>query len=109
MKEFSFCTEKLRIAFPRLYFVTDDDVIRMMSVIRSPQHFIPIAKKCFPSIETMRFELPSDFQNSANIALDYQLNGVYSVGWLIHTPYIHTVHRIVVFHLSTNFFAFVVK
>ncbi|KAF6036157.1 DNHD1 [Bugula neritina] len=75
LKEFSFCTEKLRIAFPRLYFVTDDDVIRMMSVIRSPQHFIPIAKKCFPSIETMRFELPSDFQNSANIALDYQLNG----------------------------------
>ena len=72
----SSCLEKLRLTFPRLYFTTDDDVINMMSVIRSPQHFIPTARKCFPGLETMRFELPTDFPKSTNVTLDYQLNSM---------------------------------
>jgi len=82
LKKFAYTIEKLRQDFPRLYFVTDDDVISMMAVIRSPQHYLAITKKCFPGIHSMRFKLPQDFVHSANLALDYQLNGEYAI-WVL--------------------------
>lgn len=75
-KHFLSILDGCRQAFPRLYYVTDDDITSMLSVIRSPQQFLPTARKVFPGVELIRYKLPEDFLHSANHDLDYQLNGM---------------------------------
>jgi hypothetical protein len=62
--------------FPRLYFLSDEDLVELLGISRNPKALLPFAKMCFPGIETLNFTLP-DGISSMNTALDFALNGEY--------------------------------
>ena len=64
----------MRQEFPRLYFLSDDEVVRLMATNRSPQSLIPYAKKCFHGIDDLGLELPNDTRKGLT-TLDISLNG----------------------------------
>lgn len=61
--------------FPRLYFLSDEDLVELLGISRNPKALLPFAKMCFPGIETLNFALP-DGISSMNTALDFALNGM---------------------------------
>nr|XP_022307447.1 dynein heavy chain domain-containing protein 1-like isoform X3 [Crassostrea virginica] len=65
--------ENSRMEFPRLYFLSDEDLVELLGISRNPKALLPIAKMCFPGIETLNFALP-DGISSMNTALDFALN-----------------------------------
>ena len=69
--------EKARSQFPRLYFLSRQDLVELLSVSRNPQALVPFARKCFHGITDLSFALPANTNTaSINSALDYALNGV---------------------------------
>ena len=68
--------EFARHQFPRLYFLSRDELVSLLSVSRNPRALLPTAKKCFHGIANLTFALPAN-TDTANInsALDYALNG----------------------------------
>lgn len=68
--------ENSRMEFPRLYFLSDEDLVELLGISRNPKALLPFAKMCFPGIETLNFTLP-DGISSMNTALDFALNGNY--------------------------------
>lgn len=67
--------ENSRMEFPRLYFLSDEDLVELLGISRNPKALLPFAKMCFPGIETLNFALP-DGISSMNTALDFALNGM---------------------------------
>uniref|UniRef100_A0A8W8M9M4 AAA+ ATPase domain-containing protein n=1 Tax=Magallana gigas TaxID=29159 RepID=A0A8W8M9M4_MAGGI len=65
--------ENSRMEFPRLYFLSDEDLVELLGISRNPKALLPFAKMCFPGIETLNFALP-DGISSMNTALDFALN-----------------------------------
>ncbi|XP_062587861.1 dynein heavy chain domain-containing protein 1-like, partial [Saccostrea cucullata] len=65
--------ENCRMEFPRLYFLSDEDLVVLLGISRNPKALLPFAKMCFPGIETLNFALP-DGISSMNSALDFALN-----------------------------------
>ncbi|XP_056008158.1 dynein heavy chain domain-containing protein 1-like [Ostrea edulis] len=65
--------ENSRMEFPRLYFLSDEDLVELLGISRNPKALLPFAKMCFPGIETLNFTLP-DGISSMNTALDFALN-----------------------------------
>ncbi|XP_025095393.1 dynein heavy chain domain-containing protein 1-like isoform X2 [Pomacea canaliculata] len=65
--------EKHRAHFPRLYFLSNGDLIDMVGVSRSPQSLLPFVRKCFPGVTDMSFVLPPDLEG-LNSVLDFALN-----------------------------------
>lgn len=63
-----------RHQFPRLYFASDDEIVKMLAVSRNPQRYLPVARKCFPGLTSLKFDLPSELQTTESTSLDYVLN-----------------------------------
>ena len=67
--------EQVREAFPRLYFLSDSEVLDAMVISRDPRKLVPIVRKLFSGIKSVRFGFPEDSITKLNTALDAALNG----------------------------------
>ena len=67
--------EKARVAFPRLYFLSDNDLLSLLAWSRNPKDLLPFVRKCFPGIKNLQFALPRDGNLRLTSSLDTTLNG----------------------------------
>ncbi|XP_076466624.1 dynein heavy chain domain-containing protein 1-like isoform X2 [Babylonia areolata] len=74
LKDLEHFLERHRSQFPRLYFLSNGDLVDMVGISRNPQGLVPFARKCFPGISTLTFTLPPGL-GGLNSALDFALNG----------------------------------
>ena len=73
LKEMEQYLERHRSQFPRLYFLSNADLVEMVGISRNPQALVPFARKCFPGITSLTFTLPPGM-GGLNSALDFALN-----------------------------------
>ena len=64
---------KVRDQFPRLYFLSDQELVAMLGISRNAPALLPYVKKCFMGIEDLTFSLPNEEAHASS--LDYALNG----------------------------------
>ena len=67
--------EKVRAAFPRLFFLSDNDLLSLLAWSRNPKDLLPFVRKCFPGIKNLQFALPRDGNLKLASSLDTALNG----------------------------------
>ncbi|XP_028405416.1 dynein heavy chain domain-containing protein 1-like isoform X2 [Dendronephthya gigantea] len=72
LKALSHKMESVREDFPRLYFLSDDDVLDVLVTSNDPRKLLPVVRKCFPGIRSVKFSFP-DEGIKANTALDAAL------------------------------------
>lgn len=70
-------TDKARVVFPRLYFLSDNDLLGLLAWSRDPKDLLPFVRKCFPGIKKLQFALPRDSSLRLASTLDTALNGNY--------------------------------
>ena len=64
----------------RLYFVSDDDIVRLLGISGHPQAYIPFVRKCFRGAHSLIFSLPqsaksgNENEEGVNMTLDLELN-----------------------------------
>ena len=68
--------KKIRESFPRLYFLSDDEVLDVLITSNDPRKLIPVVRKCFPGIKSIQFSFPGE-GSKPNTALDAALKGLY--------------------------------
>ena len=73
LKDMEQYLERHRSQFPRLYFLSNADLVEMVGISRNPQALVPFARKCFPGITSLTFTLPPGM-GGLNSALDFALN-----------------------------------
>ena len=73
LKDMEQFLERHRSQFPRLYFLSNADLVDMVGISRNPQALVPFARKCFPGITSLTFTLPPG-TGGLNSALDFALN-----------------------------------
>ncbi len=69
--------DKARDEFPRLYFVSDEELVELLSISRNPTALVPFVRKCFSGIDNLIFDLPSKVDGMGS-SLDFTLNGMSS-------------------------------
>lgn len=67
--------QKARVAFPRLFFLSDNDLLSLLAWSRNPKDLLPFVRKCFPGIKNLQFALPRDGNLRLATSLDTALNG----------------------------------
>ena len=67
--------ENVRISFPRLFFLSDNDLLSLLAWSRNPKDLLPFVRKCFPGIKNLLFSLPKDGNLKMTSSLDTALNG----------------------------------
>ena len=67
--------EQARWAFPRLFFLSDSDLLGLLAWSRNPKDLLLYVKKCYPGIVGLKFTLPQDSSLKLNATLDAALNG----------------------------------
>ncbi|KAK6166840.1 hypothetical protein SNE40_023452 [Patella caerulea] len=65
--------EEARTQFPRLFFLSNQDLIELLGISRNPQSLLPFVRKCFPGIQNLTFDLPEG-TGGINSVLDFSLN-----------------------------------
>ncbi|XP_037621211.1 dynein heavy chain 6, axonemal [Sebastes umbrosus] len=58
--------ESKRVIFPRFYFLSNDELLKILAQTRNPQAVQPHLRKCFDSITRLEFALLSDQSSEAN-------------------------------------------
>ena len=51
--------DKTRTQFPRLYFVSDKELIETLASPQNVRHLLPVTRRCFPGIVDIVFKLPN--------------------------------------------------
>lgn len=74
LKDLEILMEATRMEFPRLYFLSNQELVDLLGISRNPKYMQPTAKKCFPGIESLTFALPPG-TSSISAELDFALNG----------------------------------
>ena len=69
--------ENIREDFPRLYFLSDEDVLDVLVTSNDPRKLLPVVRKCFPGIHSVKFSFP-DEGTKPNTALDASLKREYT-------------------------------
>lgn len=69
--------ELSRSRFPRLYFLSNLEIVDLLGVSRNPQALVPYVRKCFPGIQNITFALPPGM-GGLNSQLDFALNSKHS-------------------------------
>ena len=70
--------EEIREAFPRLYFLSDDEVLDALINSNNPRKLMPVVRKCFHGIQGVKFSFP-DEGAKPNTALDAAFNCMYKL------------------------------
>lgn len=70
--------DRSRNQFPRLYFLSNEEVVDLLGISRNPRALLPFAKKCFPGIVNLKYDLPPGAA-TMNSALDFALNGQFLI------------------------------
>ena len=70
--------DRARNQFPRLFFLSNQEVVELLGISRNPRALQPFARKCFQGVIRLVYDLPVG-TSSMNSALDYALNGESSV------------------------------
>ena len=71
--------ETARQQFPRLYFLSKEEMVEILAISRNPKSLQPYAIKCFSGITGLSYALPATGTTGAfNSALDYALNGEFT-------------------------------
>ena len=68
--------DKIREDFPRLYFLSNDEVLDVLVTSNDPQKLMPVVRKCFPGIQSIKFGFPGK-GSKPNTPFDAALKGVY--------------------------------
>lgn len=63
-----------RMEFPRLYFISNEELVEVLGISRNPKALQDCAMKVFPGIQDLSYALPSGIA-SMNTNLDFALNG----------------------------------
>lgn len=74
-----------RKAFPRLCFLSDGEVIKLLSVHPTPMSLLPVVRKCFRGVRWLKLECKRDQtskQNPANIGTGLELSDNHSLIWV---------------------------
>ncbi|XP_074658718.1 dynein heavy chain domain-containing protein 1-like, partial [Tubulanus polymorphus] len=74
LKDLDSVYARLRREFPRFYFLSDGELIDVMSISRNPDSLIPYVRKLFPGIHNLTFKLPPSKLHNVNSSLDYAIN-----------------------------------
>ena len=67
--------QKIREVFPRLYFLSDSEVLDTIVISSDPRKLVPVVRKCFLGIKSVAFALPSEQSTKLGTVLDMALNG----------------------------------
>ncbi|GFR96312.1 dynein heavy chain domain-containing protein 1-like, partial [Elysia marginata] len=73
LKDLESYIERSRAHFPRLYFLSNLEIVDLLGVSRNPQALLPFVRKCFPNVQSMTFALPPGM-GGLNSQLDFALN-----------------------------------
>jgi dynein heavy chain, axonemal len=76
----TYLLDEARGQFPRLYFLSDDELIEMLAASRDVQQLLPTVRKCFPGVADIVFELPSAISSNSSGKISgasLALNGMY--------------------------------
>jgi hypothetical protein len=65
-----------RMEFPRLYFISNEELVEVLGISRNPKALQECAMKIFPGIQNLSYSLPTGIA-SMNTTLDFALNGKY--------------------------------
>ncbi|XP_071943742.1 dynein heavy chain domain-containing protein 1-like [Antedon mediterranea] len=65
---------EIRDRFPRLYFMSDDDLIVLLTITRDKRAWVPYVKKLFPGITALRFDVPNSAAATIKTMLDMHLH-----------------------------------
>jgi len=60
--------EDTRSQYPRLYFVSDEELIEALASPQNARHLLPVTSRCFPGIEDILFELQNSQQQATATA-----------------------------------------
>eukprot|EP00794_Sanderia_malayensis_P003656 gene3656-4173_t len=74
IKSLSSYLEGIRSSFPRLYFLSDNNMLELLASTSNPKQLVPFVKKCFPGISNLKFVLPQSADNRVRTQLDVALN-----------------------------------
>lgn len=72
MKNLEHILDEARNQFPRLYFLSNQEMVELLGISRNPRLLVPFVRKCFSGIEDLTFELPTD-GTGMNTTLDLAL------------------------------------
>ena len=77
LKNLASLMDSSRTQFPRLYFLSNQELVELLSISRNPQGFLPFAQRCFPGIVGLNYVLPSEICRGTMDGglLDFHLNG----------------------------------
>ena len=87
--------ERARAQFPRLYFLSDQELVELLSISRNPRGLEPTARKCFQGVFKLVYDLPVG-TSSMNSALDYALNGKRPI-YFVCSTFIYIFHALYLF------------
>ncbi|XP_038044677.1 dynein heavy chain domain-containing protein 1-like [Patiria miniata] len=69
--------DRARIASPRLFFLSDEELIDMLSMTRDKRRWVPMVRQLFPGIQDLEFALPPATKDEAGMmqtSFDLQLH-----------------------------------
>lgn len=73
MKDLEVLIERSRSNCPRLYFLSDLEIVDLLGVSRNLPALIPFVQKCFPGVLDLSFTLPTG-SSRFNSQLDHMIN-----------------------------------
>ena len=90
LKSVSHKMAKIREAFPRLFFLSDDEVLELLLPVSDPRKLMPIVRKCFPGIKSLQFSFPEKEEILCH-GLDATLKGKFDFGFIDRQLSLHNL------------------
>ena len=66
--------ENTRSQFPRLYFVSNEELIEALATPQNAHHLLPVTRRCFPGIDNILFELPDSHPQTTSTRWSSAIN-----------------------------------
>eukprot|EP00795_Rhopilema_esculentum_P014239 gene14239-5264_t len=66
--------DEIRASFPRLFFLSNSEMLELLAISQDPKALVPFVRKCFPGIVNLKFVLPATVSSTIRTQLDAALN-----------------------------------